>query len=304
MNMKKNLRQFTHRCFSVSAIFAVIAFQALQVLLAAEFHVVPTGNDANAGTQAAPLRTIQHAADLAQPGDVVTVHEGIYREQVSPPRGGMSDAKRITYQAAPGEKVVITGSEVVKGWEKVGGDTWKVTLPNKFLGDFNPYADLIHGDWFGANGRAHHTGAVYLNGHWLNEAAKFDDVTKPAGKRPLWFGKADGDITMIWAQFKDVNPNEANVEINVRKTVFTPEKTGINYITVRGFTLRNAATNWAPPTAGQIGLVSAYWCKGWIIENNDIGYSRCSGIALGKYSDEWDNRAESAEGYVGTLTAR
>ena len=81
----------------------------------------------------------------------------------------------------------------------------------------------------------------------------------------------------------------ATVEINVRQTVFTPEKTGINYITVRGFTLRNAATPWAPPTAGQIGLVSAYWCKGWIIENNDISYSKCSGVALGKYGDEWDN---------------
>jgi alpha-L-arabinofuranosidase len=71
---------------------------------------------------------------------------------------------------------------------------------------------------------------------------------------------------------------------------------------VRGFDLRNAATPWAPPTAGQIGIVSAYWCKGWIIENNEISYSTCCGVALGKYSDEWDNRAGSAEGYVGTLT--
>ena len=55
------------------------------------------------------------------------------------------------------------------------------------------------------------------------------------------------------------------------------------------------------PTAKQIGIVSALWCKGWIIENNEISYSRCSGVALGKYGDEWDNRAESAEGYVGTL---
>ena len=100
---------------------------------------------------------------------------------------GQSDTKRIVYQAAPGEKVVITGSEVVKGWEKVAGDTWKVTLPNAFFGSFNPYAELIHGDWFGANGRRHHTGAVYLNGDWLIEAAHLDEVLKPAGKTPLWF---------------------------------------------------------------------------------------------------------------------
>lgn len=279
---------------------------ALAVLArAAEIHVAIAGKDSNPGTKDAPVRTIQHAAELAQPGDVVTVHKGVYRERVSPPRGGSGDDKRIVYRAAPGEAVVIAGSEPAKGWQNVGGDTWKLVLPNKFFGKFNPYSDLIHGDWFDPMKRQHHTGAVYLNGRWLNEAATLDDAMKPAGKLPVWFAKVDKDNTTIWAQFPGVDPNDgktAHVEINVRKTVFTPEKPGVNYITLRGFVLRNAATNWAPPTAAQIGLVTAYWCKGWIIEDNDIGYSRCSGVALGKYGDEWDNRAESAEGYVGTLT--
>ena len=30
------------------------------------------------------------------------------------------------------------------------------------------------------------------------------------------------------------------------------------------------ATNWAPPTAEQVGLISSHWSKGWIIENNTI----------------------------------
>ena len=112
----------------------------------------------------------------------------------------------------------------------------------------------------------------------------------------------DATNTVIWAQFAGVDPNQEPVEINVRPTVFTPTKTGVNYITLRGFILRNAATPWAPPTAGQIGLVSAYWCKGWIIENNDIGYSKCCGVTLGKYSDEWDNRSGgTAAGYVETI---
>jgi hypothetical protein len=41
-------------------------------------------------------------------------------------------------------------------------------LPNTFFGDFNPYRDLIRGDWFSPKGREHHTGAVYLNGEWLS----------------------------------------------------------------------------------------------------------------------------------------
>ena len=257
-------------------------------LCATEFHVAISGSDANPGSQRAPFRTLQHAADLAQPGDVITVHEGIYRERVNPPRGGVSDTKRITYQAARGEKVVLTGSEIVKHWERVTNDTWSATLPNSFFGKFNPYADLIHGDWYGSQ-RPNHTGAVYLHGDWLLEAVKFDAVLQPAGKTPLWFGVVTNDATTVWAQFPGVNPNEEAVEINVRQTVFTPEKTGINYLTVRGFDLRNAATPWAPPTAGQIGIISAYWCKGWIIENNEISYSNCCGVALGKYGDEWDN---------------
>ena len=52
----------------------------------------------------------------------------MYRERVNPPRGGISDDKRIVYQAAPGEKVVIKGSEIIKSWEKVADGVWKVTL--------------------------------------------------------------------------------------------------------------------------------------------------------------------------------
>ncbi len=269
-------------------------------LYAKEYHVSTTGLDGNPGSKSKPFKTISAAAQIAQPGDVITVHEGVYRERVNPPRGGTSEDKRIVYRAAEGEKVVIKGSEVVKGWEKVQNDTWKVTLPNSFFGDFNPYSDLIHGDWFNSRGRGHHTGAVYLNGHWLAEAAKLEDVLKPIGNTPLWFGKVDETTTTIWAQFRGVNPNE--VEINVRQAVFYPEKPGINYITVRGFTMEHAATPWAPPTAEQIGLIGTHWSKGWIIENNNIRYSVCTGITLGKHGDKFDNTSQnSAEGYVKTI---
>jgi len=272
----------------------------LKSIEGAEFHVAVNGNDANPGTKKLPLQTIQRGADLAQPGDLITVHQGIYRERISPPRGGSSEQKRIVYQAATDESVTIKGSEVVTNWVKVQEGVWKTTVPNAFFGRFNPFADLIHGDWFAPQGRQHHTGAVYLNGDWLLEAATLEAVMKPAGV-PLWFGQVDTANTTIWAQFKGVDPNDHSVEINKRQTVFYPEKTGIDYITVRGFTMEQAAPPWAPPTAEQKGLIGTHWSKGWIIENNIIRYSRCSGVALGKYGDEWDNRAESAEGYVGTI---
>jgi alpha-L-arabinofuranosidase len=278
---------------------------ALSLSMAAHattFYVATNGRDVNRGTDASPLRTIQHAADLAQPGDRIIVHEGIYRERVSPPRGGTSDVKRIVFEAAPGERPVITGAEPVRNWVKVQQDVWKVTLPNSFFGAFNPYSDLIHGDWFNPLGRQHHTGAVYLRGNWLTEAANLDEVMKPVGSDALWFGQVDSDNTTIWAQFKGIDPNQQPVEINVRQTVFYPKHMGINFITVRGFTLEDAATPWAPPTAEQIGLIGAHWSKGWIIENNTVRNSICSGISLGKYGDQWDNTsANSAEGYVKTI---
>ena len=127
-------------------------------------------------------------------------------------------------------------------------------------------------------------------------------MLKPAGTNSLWFGQVDAINTTIWAQFPEVNPNQQRVELNVRQTVFYPQKTGINFLTVRGFVLRNAATPWTPPTAEQIGLIGTHWSKGWIIESNLISHSRCSGITLGKYGDAWDNTsANSSGGYVLTI---
>ena len=90
--------------------------------IAAEFHVSPAGSDASDGSKSAPLKTISAAASKAQPGDTITVQEGIYRERINPPRGGTADDKRITYQAAPGAKAVIKGSEQITGWTPVEKD--------------------------------------------------------------------------------------------------------------------------------------------------------------------------------------
>ncbi len=273
---------------------AFISFFCLLPSLAAarEFHVSALrGDDGNDGSPSRPLKTISAAARLAQPGDVITVHEGTYREKVSPPRGGESDAKRIVYQAAPGEKVVIKGSEVIRNWQRFQGNVWKVTLPNSFFGSYNPYRDRITGDWFNDRGRPHHTGEVYLNGKSLYESPLLEGVLNP---RPLphttdkegslytWYAEVDDQNTYIYANFHDNDPNRELVEINVRDSCFYPERPGVNFITVRGFYMSHAATQWAAPTAEQMGALGTHWSKGWIIENNVISDSKCAGITLGK----------------------
>lgn len=266
-----------------------------QLVESKEYHVFISGNDANNGTAGSPFRTIQKAAAIASPGDIITVHAGTYRERIDPIRGGEAD-KPIVYQAAKGEKVEIKGSEVIKGWERENDKTWLVRIPNTFWGDFNPYADTIHGDWL-ERGQWSHSGEVYLNDKALVETPKLENVLAGKLDSAFWFCRVDADTTLIWANF-NVDPNCETVEINVRQSVFYPSKPYVNYIHVRGFTMSHAATPWAPPTAEQPGLIGTHWSKGWVIENNRISHSKCVGITLGKYGDEWDNKSESVEGYI------
>jgi hypothetical protein len=269
----------------------VLVVLLCRVLPAGQFHVSMKGSDDNNGLASKPFRTISAAAQIAQPGDVITVHEGTYRERVTPPRGGVSNSKRIVYKAAKGDKVEIKGSEVVTGWEHIENGVWKVTISNTIFGDYNPYKDIISGDWFDRMGMDHHTGEVYLNGRSLFEKDSLEKVTNPkphpraANKEAslyTWYCQSDDKETTIWANFHEYNPNKELVEINVRDACFYPDTPGRNYITVSGFYMSQAATQWAPPTAEQIGLIGTHWSKGWIIENNVISDSKCAGITLGK----------------------
>jgi len=270
----------------------VLLFICFSPLVSArEYHVSVKGNDLNEGVASFPFRTISKAALVAQPGDEIIVHAGTYREWINPARGGESDLKRIIYRAAAGENVEIKGSEIISGWKKEKDGVWKVTIPNSFFGDYNPYQDSVNGDWFYRQGRVHHTGEVFLNGKSLFEKENLAKVLNPvankniadsAGSIYTWYCESINNTTTIWANFHKFNPNKELVEISTRRTVFYPDKPGINYITISGFHISQAATQWAAPTAEQIGMVSTHWNKGWIIENNIIHDSKCSGITLGK----------------------
>jgi hypothetical protein len=269
----------------------ILSLLLCSFISAQEFHVSSKGNDSNPGTLNLPFKTIAKAAEAAQPGNTVTIHEGVYRERITPPRGGTSETMRIVYRSAKGENVQIKGSEVVKGWVKVAGEVWKVTIPNSFFGNYNPYQDSIYGDWFNAKGRIHHTGEVFLNGKSLYEVESPEKVMNPVplpnaqdqqGSVYTWYCGSNEKETTIQANFHAYDPNRELVEISVRPTCFHPEKPGINYLTIKGLQFSQAATQWAAPTAEQIGMIATNWSKGWIIEDNTISDSKCSGITLGK----------------------
>ena len=79
----------------------------------------PAADDNGPGSKARPFRTINKAAQVLQPGERVVIAAGTYRECVRPARGGTGPAQMISYEAAPGAKVYIKGSEVLKdGWRQ------------------------------------------------------------------------------------------------------------------------------------------------------------------------------------------
>ena len=244
------------------------------------------------GSQARPFKHINDAAKIARPGDEVLVAPGIYREYVDPVNAGTEEAP-ITYRSTEPLGAVITGAEEIKSWLPYEGNVWMARIPNSLFGSYNPYTTYVYGDWYFAR-RSKHTGCVYLNGKALYEADSLEACLKgevyecswePEASVYKWYAQQEGDETVLYANFQGADPNRENVEINVRRECFMPSKTGVNYITVSGFTVTQAATTWAPPAAYQDGMIGPHWSKGWIIEDCDISNSKCAGISLGKYYD-------------------
>jgi hypothetical protein len=106
----------------------------------ADFYVAPDGKDANPGTAAAPFATVARARDTVRQkvaagldhNVVVQIHGGVY-PQTETLVFGLEDSgtekHSITYAAAPGEKVVLSGGRTITGWKKGNGQVWTTEIP-------------------------------------------------------------------------------------------------------------------------------------------------------------------------------
>lgn len=242
-----------------------------------ELHVAKTGSDTNAGDAAKPFLTISRAAQEAQPGDTVVIHGGTYREKITLPRGGTAENARIVYLAAPGERVVVKGSEPLTSWHSEGGGVWRAEVPEALFGDFNPFATLVSGPQF-AGDAWRHLGEVYLDGVAYAEQPTREAVT--SGGADTWFAQKEGDLTRIWANFGTADPNRALAEINVRPHAFAPAKPGVNYLTIDRIAIGQTANNWASLDNQQPGAISSGGGIHWIIQNCAISDAKCVAISL------------------------
>lgn len=159
-------------------------------------------DDNGPGTKERPFRTVNKAAQVLQPGERVVIAEGIYRECVRPARGGTGPDKMISYEAAPGAKVSIRGSAVLKdGWQPSTGwrmgargaagpaptaKIWQIKLDPKLFADdgYNPFAMVnVLGDRYWLNyGRIdmapyfRRRGLVFVDGKPLEPVELFSQL--------------------------------------------------------------------------------------------------------------------------------
>jgi hypothetical protein len=155
----------------VSATFALCSHGSRAE--AADYYVAPTGNDSQAGTLAAPFRTVERAQGTASPGDTVYLRGGVYKFAGTVATIGVSFTKSgqpgrpIRYFAYQNESPIfdlyelkprarVTGLDVRCNWvhlrglevrgvrQIVVGDSWGVRI----RGDHNVIErlDVHHGE--------------------------------------------------------------------------------------------------------------------------------------------------------------
>ncbi len=130
------------------------------------YYVSVSGNDANAGTQAAPWRHIQYAMDLVGPGSTVYVMGGVYNETVTFRRSGTSGSY-IVLQNYAGQTPVIDGTGL-----PITGETGLVVIENK------AYVKLIGFEV--RNLKAGGNTGVFPAGIWIRGNGAFIEVRNNA----------------------------------------------------------------------------------------------------------------------------
>lgn len=90
---------------TVFILFASVSVASIQPN--ASYYVATTGKDSNSGTQSAPWKTIQHAADTAHAGSTVYARAGTYEELVRINVSGNPNDGFITFRSYPGEIAVL-----------------------------------------------------------------------------------------------------------------------------------------------------------------------------------------------------
>nr|WP_299381335.1 right-handed parallel beta-helix repeat-containing protein [Allomuricauda sp.] len=263
----------------------------------------PNASDSNEGSRAMPFLTINKAASVVNAGERVLVYGGVYRETINPLQGGTSNSNMISYEVAPGEKVVVKGSRILEAeWKqnKVYTDVladpslqytwsrriWVTTVPDNFFdSDYQPFklpnilpeehalmpwANLVKEIAPYTSRRS----LVFQNGKRMTQLEDYGDLAKFPGS--FWVD-VDGKTLHVHG-FDGKNPNTSLIEIATKKHLFKPIKVGLNYIQLRGFTFEHCANGFLRTSTGAVTALGGHH---WIIEDNTIRQINSSGLEFG-----------------------
>lgn len=125
-------------------------------------------DDNGPGTKGHPFRTIDHAAQILEPGERVVIATGVYREAIHPARGGTGPDAMIGYEAAPGANVVVKGAVVVTGWQPSEG--WNFGLDPKTHQPVKPWELHLSPALFPSGYNPFELDNVTDDRYWINYA--------------------------------------------------------------------------------------------------------------------------------------
>ncbi|MCC6354544.1 MAG: right-handed parallel beta-helix repeat-containing protein [Verrucomicrobiae bacterium] len=256
----------------------------------------PQASDDNPGSEDRPWKTIGQAAKVLEPGDRVIVKQGLYREWVRPARGGTSPLHMIAYQAAPGEEVIISGSDPLAGrWTPSVLDgqapvakAWMAELPTSLFASYNPFAErnistnMTEG--LPSMARNHGwlkppftlpQGLIFQDGRRLKQVVLYADLAQADGS--YWV--EPGGRRLHLRPFADRQPAAAAWEVTTRPFAFSPEQPGLGFVRVAGFTAERVANGFPVP---QRGAISANQGHHWIFENNVVREVNGLGMDCGR----------------------
>jgi parallel beta-helix repeat protein len=281
-------------------IAAALAGCAPVAARATTYYVSPSGADTAAGSQSAPWRTLQHAADQLQPGDSVQIGAGLYRESVRLPRGGTAQAP-VTLAAQPGARVVVTGADrLADGWTRVPGPDpvyshdWPHVFPIDYRADRTPVLSHPDDREHELTGRAEQ---VIESGRVMRQTLRREQLAPGS-----FFVDLAAKRLFVWLHTNG-DPKQAEIEASTRDTWLTAEPS-VSYVHVRGITFRYAA-NHAQRGAFVIGsLFTGSPARDWVVEDCVFERTNACGASFSGEGHRFRRRVFQDNGQLGFGTAR
>ncbi len=229
----KSARSIAGRSLAAAAVFiaaALLPAIASPVPAAAAtqatYYVAPDGNDANAGTLAAPFKTVERARDIVRTvnanmtGDIYVYLRGGRYQVTGPieftPSDSGTNGYRITYAAYQNERPVLDAGVQVTGWTQHSGNIWKAPL-----------------------NRSNKLRALYVNGKrafmaakTINSAGCYGSYAVSAGQASwAWESGSECDgAKYSLADFPAVPRNQDDIEIETA-TTWTTAIVGVRQVT-------------------------------------------------------------------------